>query len=143
MYSFLIHEPKVTVWCGITNTFIFCPYFFEEVTIESFRTCTATNGCWEIMMNNYIIPKLQERIAVSDITWMQDCAPPHLGFIVKRFLTQLFGNRIIYHHFIFVWPPRFSDLSSCRDTRNLEYTHSILKLYFIWKMPTYNRSHLP
>lgn len=33
-----LQETKVTVWCGIANIFVFCLYFFEEITSTGMKS---------------------------------------------------------------------------------------------------------
>ncbi|GFX99875.1 uncharacterized protein TNCV_259121 [Trichonephila clavipes] len=37
-----LHSPKVTVWCGFSASFIFGPYFFEELGAGGPVTCSIT-----------------------------------------------------------------------------------------------------
>ena len=101
----------MTVWCGITSTFILGPYFFEEVTAGDLQTCTVTSARYLDMLTRYAIPALQRQNALSEVVWMQDGAPPHIGSSVKRVLSQQFGDRVISRHFPFPWPPRSPDLT--------------------------------
>lgn len=106
-----LHEAKVTVWCGITGSFVIGPYFFEEVTPKGLKTCSITSQRYETMLNNYLIPQLQQRKAIGNIVWMQDGAPPHVSNSVKQLLQQTFGDKVISRHFQFAWPPRSPDLT--------------------------------
>ena len=54
-----LYDVKVTVWCGITITFILGPYFFEEVTDSDLQTCTVTSARYLDTLTHYAIPKLQ------------------------------------------------------------------------------------
>ena len=107
-----LYDAKVTVWCGITSTFILGPYFFEETTVDGrVQSCTVTSDRYHNMLTHYVIPELQRRNALSNIVWMQDGAPPHVASSVKQCLTQHFGDRVISRHFPFPWPPRSPDLT--------------------------------
>ena len=47
-----LHDEKVTMWCGISSTFILSPYFFEEVTDGNLQTCTVTSAYYEDMLTH-------------------------------------------------------------------------------------------
>ena len=51
-----LHESKMTVWCGITNTFVFG--FFDEVTFRSIKSCSVTSDWYKSMLWKYVIPEL-------------------------------------------------------------------------------------
>lgn len=106
-----LHEAKVTVWCGIASTFVLGPYFFEEVTSNGMQTCSITGPRYKTMLQNYVIPELQQRNVVNDIVWMQDGAPPHVATCVRQVLQQNFGDRVISRNFAVSWPPRSPDLT--------------------------------
>ena len=106
-----LFDGKVTVWCGILGTVLFGPYFLEEATPTDFVTCSITSSHFIAVLQNYVIPVLLQRDALSDIIWMQDCAPPHIAGSVKRLLDQHFGDRIISRHYPFPWPARSPDLT--------------------------------
>ena len=106
-----LHDQKVIVWCGITGTFVLGPYFFEEIIDGGLQTCTVTFFDYLEMLTHYAIPELQWQNALSEVVWMQDGAPPHVGFSVKRLLSQQFGDRVISCLFQIPWPPRSSELT--------------------------------
>lgn len=74
-----LHEAKVTVWCGITGTFVLGEYFFEEFTSTGMNSCSVSGTHCKIMFLNYVIPKSQYRNVISDIESMQDGVPPHFA----------------------------------------------------------------
>lgn len=106
-----LHDAKVTVWCGISSTFVLGPYFFEEVTTTGVKSCSVTSARYKSMLQNYVIPELQQRNVISDIVWMQDGAPPHIAQCVRPVLQQHFGDRVISRNFAVSWPPRSPDLT--------------------------------
>ena len=73
-----LHDEKVTVWCGITSTFILAPYFFEEVTDGDLKTCTVMSVLYLHMLTHYAIPELHRQNALSEVVWIQDGTPPHV-----------------------------------------------------------------
>ena len=90
MFTSPLQDEKVTVWCGITRTFILGPYFFEEVTDGDLQTCTVTSARYLDMLTHYAIPELQRQNALSEVLWMQDGAHSHVGSSVKGLLSQSF-----------------------------------------------------
>ncbi|GBM66465.1 hypothetical protein AVEN_146293-1 [Araneus ventricosus] len=109
-----LHPAKVTVWCGVTESFIIGPYFFEETGALGPVTVTVTDQLYECLLRNHVIPALKQRGYVDRIIFMQDGAPPHIGNPVKQLLKRHFGNaRIISGHFPTVWPSRSPDLNPC------------------------------
>ena len=129
-----LHSPKVTVWCGFTSTFIIGPFFFEENTRNGPVTCTVTAERYRNMLENFVIPKIQQRQCLDSITFMQDGAPPHIGLRVQQFLRQHFTNdRLISRAFPTTWPPRSPDLTPCDFwlwgyLKNLVYRGSLVTL---------------
>ncbi|UYV78452.1 hypothetical protein LAZ67_16001449 [Cordylochernes scorpioides] len=90
-----LHQPRVTVLCGLTSSssFIIGPFFFEKINGKPLK------------------PFLQ---VLSEITFMQDGGPPHISRCAKQLLKDTFGeNRVISRHFIHQWPPRSPDLTPC------------------------------
>ncbi|GFW07462.1 uncharacterized protein TNCV_3915951 [Trichonephila clavipes] len=106
-----LFDAKVTVWCGITATFVLGPFFFEETTPIGPATCSVTGSRYAAMLKNYVLPELRRRNALNDIVWMQDGAPPHIARSVKRLLDQHFGDRIISRYYPFPSPARSPDLT--------------------------------
>ena len=56
-------------------------------------------------------PELQRQTGLSEVVWMQDGVPPHVGSSVKHLFSQQFGDRVISCHFPFLLPPRSPDLT--------------------------------
>ncbi|GBO01225.1 hypothetical protein AVEN_35484-1 [Araneus ventricosus] len=69
-----LHSEKVTVWYGLTASFIVAPFFFKEVGPV---TCTVTGVHYESLLRKLVIPTLQQRASVCSTIFMQDGAPPH------------------------------------------------------------------
>ena len=85
----------------MTSTFILDSYFFEEVTDGDRETCTVTSTRYLDILNHYAIPELQRQNALSEVVWMQDGSPPHVGSTVKGLLNQQLGDRDISLYFPF------------------------------------------
>ena len=45
-----LFDAKVTVWCGITATFVLSPFFFEETTPKGPATYSATGSRYAAML---------------------------------------------------------------------------------------------
>lgn len=114
IYPVPLHSPKVTVWCGMTASFIIGPFFFEEQSTAGPVTCTVTAARLASMLSRFVIPELQQRGILDTTIFMQDGAPPHIGTCVTQLLKQHFTNeRIIGRTFPTSWPPRSPDLNPC------------------------------
>ncbi|GFU35794.1 uncharacterized protein TNCV_1083571 [Trichonephila clavipes] len=99
-----LFDAKVTVWCGITATFVLGPFFFEETTPTGPATCSVTGSRYAAMLKNYVLPELRRRNALNDIVWMQDGAPPHIARSVKRLLDQHLVITSSHAIILFPWP---------------------------------------
>ncbi|GFU32491.1 uncharacterized protein TNCV_4890101 [Trichonephila clavipes] len=109
-----LHSPKVTVWCGLTATFILGPFFFEKTIRNGPVTCTVTARRNKNMLENFVAPQMLQHQCLDSITFMQDGAPPHNGLCVQQFLRQHFTkDRVISRAFPTAWPPRSPDLNPC------------------------------
>jgi hypothetical protein len=51
-----LHNPKVTVWCGVSTVGITGPYFFEN---EYGQAMTVTAECYKDMLETFLTPCLQ------------------------------------------------------------------------------------
>ncbi|UYV73778.1 hypothetical protein LAZ67_11000900 [Cordylochernes scorpioides] len=92
-----LHQPRVTVWCGFTSSFIIGPFFFGKINGRTFKTVSVTG-----------------QTNTKRITFMKDGGPPHISRGVKQLLKDTFGkNRVISRHSIYQWPPRSSVLTLC------------------------------
>ena len=108
-----LHSPKVTVWCGFTASFINGPYFYK-VGRNGLTTCSVNSDRYANMLENFVIPELQQRNCIYSTHFMQDGAPPHIGRRVKDVLHQHFtDDRVISRAFPMNWPPRSPDLNPC------------------------------
>ena len=83
-----LHVEKVTVWCGITSTFILGPSYFDEVIDVDQQTCTLTSARYLDMLTHYAISELQRQKSLSEVVLMQDGVPPQVGSSIKRPLSQ-------------------------------------------------------
>ena len=64
-FSTPLHDEKVTVWCGITCTFILGLNFLEEITNGDLQTYTVTSARYLDILARYTIPELQRQNALS------------------------------------------------------------------------------
>ena len=51
------------------------------------------------MLENYVIPELQQQNVINDIVWMHDGVSPHIAINVGQVLQQHFSERIIARNF--------------------------------------------
>lgn len=114
MHALPLHSPKVTVWCGFTSSFIIGPFFFEELRPGGPVTVSVNATRYKSLLENDVIPALQQRQCLDRTIFMQDGATPHIASSVKEVLQRRFGNdRIISRHFPTPWPPRSPDITPC------------------------------
>lgn len=107
-----LHDQKVTVWCGVTSHCMLGPYFFDEIGNDGeAHTVTVNGNRYLQMLQEFVVPQLQQRNLLDETTFMQDGAPPHTPRLVKIFLQSHFGERIISRGFANAWPPRSPDLT--------------------------------
>lgn len=58
-------------------------YFFMEMTLPEFITCSLTGSHYTFMLQNYVILELLQRNTLNDIFWMQDGASFHIEKSVR------------------------------------------------------------
>jgi hypothetical protein len=81
-------SPKVNVWCALSRSRIYGPFFFEERTIngESYLN----------MLQQFFIPELKQTPGLLQrAIFQQDGAPPHFARKVRFFLDKTFPERWI------------------------------------------------
>jgi Helix-turn-helix domain (DUF4817) len=109
-----LHDRKLTVWIGFTAEFIIGPYFFQEFDHRGELVTVTVNGDrYYDMLDEFVVPRLEELDVVDTITFQQDGAPPHVHHRVKDLLRAVFGDRIISRDFPHAWPARSPDLTPC------------------------------
>ncbi|GBM87705.1 hypothetical protein AVEN_57222-1 [Araneus ventricosus] len=105
---------KVTVWCGFTATFILGTFFFKEATRNGFVTCTMMAKRYKNILENFVVPQIQQQQCLDSITFMPDGVPPHIGLCVQHFLRQqLTNDRVISPAFPSTWPSCSPELNLC------------------------------
>lgn len=99
-----LHSPKVTVWCGLSATKIYGPFFFEDA---------GTGEAVTITTERYIqmLQSIFGRRRTSKLWFQQDGAPAHTSKDAMDWLTARFSDTFISHRSEFPWPPRSPDLS--------------------------------
>lgn len=103
-----LHPQKVTVWCGLCSQFIIGPFFIEE-SIDGER--------YGDLLEDRIIPELEQEGATETYHFQQDGAPPHSTRANLTILRRAFGDRVIARNFPetfqsgMAWPPYSPDLS--------------------------------
>lgn len=109
-----LHADYITVWCGFNADFILGPFFFEETTSQGPKRCSITGTRYCDLLQQKVIPALQDRQHLQTTVFMQDGAPPHIARPVTALLRDHFGDdRIISRSFPTTWPPRSPDLNPC------------------------------
>ena len=96
-----LHDKKVLVWCAISSTHVFGPYFFDS-------TVNSTN--YLEMLRTYFISRVDKTQEYGKSYFQQDGARAHTATVVQTYLTQRFGTRFLDKT---MWPPRSPDLNPC------------------------------
>ncbi|GFS61563.1 transposable element tc3 transposase [Trichonephila clavipes] len=95
-----LHSDYVTTWCGFTAEFILEPFFFETLTLQGAKRVCNTNPWYSELLQQQVIPALQERQFLQTTIFVQDGATPNIGHQAKGLLSANFGdNRVISRHF--------------------------------------------
>ncbi|GBM81074.1 hypothetical protein AVEN_100540-1 [Araneus ventricosus] len=124
-----LHSPKVTIWCGFTSQFILGPFFFEENDDNDPVPCSVTSLRYRNILNSFFYTQLQQRICFSSTTFMRDCAPPHSGLSVQRFLRQHFIDaRVISQLFPTPWSARSPESFGYRTIKRAWFIGEMLQL---------------
>lgn len=95
---------SVNAWCGILNTRIIGPYFFNE----------PLNGRSYLQFLQQELPLLLGELDDNEQVnmWLQqDGAPPHFYREVREYLDQHYVQRHISRGGFVAWPPRSCDLT--------------------------------
>jgi hypothetical protein len=102
------NSPKVNVFCALSQTKVYGPFFFDENTVTG-----ETNLA---MLQKWLLPQINKDS--GDFIFQQDGAPPHWHRDVRHFLNQSIPQRWIDHIenedlTLLFWPPRSPDLTPC------------------------------
>ncbi|GBO34169.1 hypothetical protein AVEN_178929-1 [Araneus ventricosus] len=66
------------------------------------------------LLENFVVPQMQQQQCLGSITFMQDGAPTHIGLCIQQILRQHFTNdRVISRAFPSTWPSRSPDFNPC------------------------------
>ncbi|GFX59139.1 DUF4817 domain-containing protein [Trichonephila clavipes] len=101
-------SPKGNVFCALSNSCVFSPFFFAEKSING--------DIYRDMLSEWLLPQLEE--AVPDFILQQDGAPPHWNKNVREFLNERLAHRWIdragpQDMTCLYWPPRSPGLTPC------------------------------
>ena len=99
-------SPKVNVFCAISRSSVYGPYFFDGNTVNGQQ--------YLALLQKWLFPRLHE----DNFIFQQDGAPPHRSRQVRDFLNETLPNRWIGRQgandlALFSWPPRSPDLTPC------------------------------
>jgi hypothetical protein len=96
-----LQDEKVLVWCAISASKIYGPYYFSE---------SVNQHNYLEMLKNFFWPKQLRTAEYQKYYFQQDGATPHTSNIVQEWLTSKFGAKFINKS---KWPPRSPDLNPC------------------------------
>ena len=83
-----LHCPRVTVWCGISASRVYGPYFLENDNV----TVTVTGERYRSMIREFLIPEL-ERQNVHNTWFQQGGTPAHTARETMALLKDCFPHR--------------------------------------------------
>lgn len=107
-----LHSEKVTVWIGFTAEFMLGPYFFQELDANGgLRSVTVNGERYREMLDEFVIPALDEMGELQETTFQQDGAPAHCTRAVLDLLNEEFEGRVISRNCEYPWPARSPDLT--------------------------------
>lgn len=96
-------SPKVNVWCAVSSTKVYGPFFFMENTVFGAN--------YTDMLELFFYPQLEEEGIINDIYFQQDGAPAHYSNIARNSLDRVFPNRWIGRGGPIPWAPYSPDLT--------------------------------
>ena len=99
-----LHSPRVTIWCGLSGTKIFGPFFYEDR--ETGEAVTVNSERYLAMLQEIFNDGNEH-----DHWFQQDGALAHTSREVMEFLNSQFPGKLISHRSVFPWPARSPDLS--------------------------------
>ncbi|PNF42433.1 hypothetical protein B7P43_G10117, partial [Cryptotermes secundus] len=95
-------SPKVNVFCALSKERVYGPFFMER---------TITGIVYLDMLQEFLIPQLDEDDQEGRIHFQQDGASPHYLGEVHEYLNTCFPGQWIGRAAPIAWPPRPPDLN--------------------------------
>ena len=114
---------KENVCCGVTSEKVYGPLFFAEETVRAVNQLD--------MIEQYVVPQLQQDGMLDTIIYQQVDAPPHWTIIVREQLNHIFNDRWCGRDGPITWPPNSPDLTAS-DFFVWGYVKFTQKEYRIW-----------
>ena len=96
-----LQDKKVLVWCAMTSTKIYGPYFFDE---------SVNQHNYLHMLQNFFWPKHNKVENHLSYYFQQDGATSHTSNIVQEWLKSKFGDFFLDKT---KWLPRSPDMNPC------------------------------
>jgi hypothetical protein len=96
-------SPKVTMFCALSQERVYGPFFFMEMTITSI--------VYLDMLQQFLIPQLDEDDQEGRVHFQQDGTPPHYLGEVREHLSTRFSGRWIDRVAPIACAPRSQDLT--------------------------------
>jgi hypothetical protein len=91
------------MFCTLSKERMYGPFFFMETTV--------TGIVYLDMLQQFLIPQLDEDDKEGRIHFQQDGAPPHYLGEVREYLSTRFPCQWIGRAVLIEWPPRSPDLT--------------------------------
>ncbi|GFW35283.1 uncharacterized protein TNCV_3004411 [Trichonephila clavipes] len=109
-----LHSDYATASCRFTIEFLLAPIFFETLTTQGPKICSATSEWYRELLHQQVTPALQERQYWQTTILVQHGATLYSLCQVKAQLNATFGNNhVISRHFPDAWLSCSFDLNPC------------------------------
>jgi Helix-turn-helix domain (DUF4817) len=98
------NRAKINVWTGILGDHIIGPYYIEgNLNAEKYVE----------LLRERVIPAIQNfpDVNIENVWLQQDGCPAHNAIIVRHFLSNVFGDRLLSGMSNIKWPARSPDLA--------------------------------
>lgn len=97
-----LNQPGVSVWGGLSTRGVIGPIFLDG---------TLTGAKYHTVLQEEIVPLLEQRGDFNSLWFQQDGAPPHYATVVRNYLNETFPGRWLGRRGSVDWPARSPDLT--------------------------------
>lgn len=104
--------PKTDKVVRLFSIFQNWPFFFEEISSDRLLIVSATGVRYAALLKDKMIPRLQVRMVLQPLTFMQDGALPDSASSVMPIVRTTFKDTLVLSRFFHrEWPTRLPDLT--------------------------------
>ncbi|GBM58922.1 hypothetical protein AVEN_80721-1 [Araneus ventricosus] len=109
-----LHPDYITVCCGFTADFLLGSFFFEENTPHGPQRCSIKGSRHYDLLQQQVIPALQERECLETTILIQDGVPLHVTLPEQALLRVHFGVNLVFSRsFPTASPSHSPDMNPC------------------------------